>query len=589
MNAARRPSRRILACLAALTAMAVCASSAQASITGYQEPAYTKTNANNAFWFQWQAFNGWNGGSNTPNYTYYLCANTYRNGVQVEAHNGTNGPGSTNCTQPLRSASGAGQNSGNFAFLPFQANTVLDDGARYTLCANGYYFDFFIWAQDNANFGNCPTTVIDRNAPVVAASVNGEDTYTRNPVLNLRLGYEDAVSPPWFGSNGRASNWTCVTRGQTCTPGGTPDADCSIPQVQNSRINAFNCQADVSAVGDGTWYFCARAADAAMPDNPSGTNQLGGTSNQANLSGVSCGHVTLDRVAPTVTVDSSTTSATVGQLVSFSATATDPAGVSGQIDWDYGDNTGHGSGAATTHTYTQPGTYVVRASTTDGAGNAGSGTRQIVVSPASTGGGGGGGTTPPPGGGGGTTPPPGGGDTTTPGGGGTTTPTNNGSTGVTPVTQQQATPDVVAQMNGGGGAQQQSIGGLGVIAPKTFKIGKVKALTFALTPDAPGKAEVALLKGSKIVAKKGATFTAAGTYSLKLKLPRKLKPGTYAVKVSYTPSGTSKAVTKSLKVKGVAAKKPAKRKKATAKLDGIGGVKKALKPRPQDRRVKVIG
>src|SRR3712207_7070009 len=64
-----------------------------------QEPAYTKTNGNNAFWFQWQAFNGHNGGSNTPNYTYYLCANTYRNGIQVEAHQGTNGPGAVNCTQ----------------------------------------------------------------------------------------------------------------------------------------------------------------------------------------------------------------------------------------------------------------------------------------------------------------------------------------------------------------------------------------------------------------------------------------------------------------------------------------------------------
>jgi len=572
MNAARRPSRRILACLAALTAIAVCASSAQASITGYQEPAYTKTNGNNSFWYAWQAFNGWNGGSNTPNYTYYLCANTYRNGVQVEAHQGTNGPGSTNCTQPLRSASGAGQNSGNYAFLPFQANTVLDDGARYTLCANGYYFDFFIWAQDNANFGNCPTTVIDRNAPVVQASVNGSDTYTRNPVLNLRLGYEDATSPPWFGSNGRASNWTCVTLGQPCTPGGNPDADCSIPQVQNSRINAFTCQADVSAVGDGTWYFCARSADAAMPDNPSGTNQLGGTSNQANLSGVSCGNVTLDRVAPSVTVNSSTTNATVGELVSFSATASDPAGVGG-LDWDYGDNTGHGSGAATTHTYTQPGTYVVRASTTDGAGNSGSGTRQIVVSPASTGGGGGG-TTP-------------GGGTTTPGGT-TTTPTNNGSTGVTVVTQQQATPEVIAQMNGTTSAQQQTVGGLGVIAPKAFKIGKVKSLTLALTPEAAGKAEVALLKGSKIVTKKGATFTAAGTYSLKLKLPKKVKPGTYSIKVSYTPNGTTKASTKSLKVKGVAAKKPARRKRAAAKLEGVGGVTKALEPRPQDRRVKVI-
>jgi plastocyanin len=582
MQAKRLPSRRMVALLACAAVLgAAFTSSASASITGYNEPAYTKTSANNAFWYQWQAFTGTNGSNNTSNYTYYLCANTYRNGVQVEAHNGTAGPGSTNCTNSLRS--GPTPSSGNFSFLPFTAQTVLDDGARYTMCANGYYFDFFIWAQDNANFGNCPTTIIDRNAPAISASVNGEDVYTKNPVLALRIGYEDATSPPWFGSNGRASNWTCVTRDVACTPGGQPDADCSIPNVNNSRINSFNCQADVSSIGDGKWFFCARSADAAMPDNPAGTNQLGGTSNQANLSGVACGSVTLDRVGPAVTANASATTVTVGQLVSFGASASDPAGVSGQFDWDFGDNTGHGNGAATTHTYTQAGTYQVKASINDGAGNTGVGTRTIVVNPAPSGGGttpGGGGTTP---GGGGTTP---GGGGTTPGGGGTTPGTSTGTSGAIP-TQQPVTTTTVSQMAGGGGAQTQVIGGLGVIAPRSLKIGKAKALLLALTPESAGKAEVALLKGSKIVAKKGATFGAAGTYSLKVKLPKKLKTGNYSLKVSFTATGASKAVTKSLKVKVSAVKKAASRRKAVA-LEGIGGVAKAQKPRPQDRHIKVI-
>ena len=92
----------------------------------------------------------------------------------------------------------------------------------------------------------------------------------------------------------------------------------------------------------------------------------------------------------------------------------------------------------------------------------------------------------------------------------------------------------------------------------------------------------------KIVTKKGATFGAAGTYSLKLKLPKAVKAGRYTIKVSFTPAGASKAVTKSLKLKVTAAKRSSKRKKATAKVEGDRGVAKALKPRPEDRRIKVV-
>src|SRR5215218_8520168 len=111
MNTLRRPSRRILACLAALTVMAVCASSASASISGYQEPAYTKTNGNNTYWFNWQAFLGHDSNGN-DDYRYYLCERTERNGVVIENNNGTAGPGATNCTGSLRT-SASGPNSGN--------------------------------------------------------------------------------------------------------------------------------------------------------------------------------------------------------------------------------------------------------------------------------------------------------------------------------------------------------------------------------------------------------------------------------------------------------------------------------------------
>jgi hypothetical protein len=264
--------------------------------------------------------------------------------------------------------------------------------------------------------------------------------------------------------------------------------------------------------------------------------------------------------------------------------------VSGQFNWTYGDNTAPGTGATTSHTYTQPGTYVARVTTTDGAGNTGEATKTITVNPA-------GGTTNPPGGGtttpgGGTTNPGGGtttpgGGTTTPGGGTTTPGTSVGTTGATPITQP-LTPATVSQQNGGGGSQSTTVAGLSVMAPKSLKIGSVKSLTLALTPNSAGTAQVALLKGSKIIGKKGATFGAAGTYSLKLKLPRSVKPGSYTLRVSFTPKGETKAVTKTIKLKMVAKKKKKASKRVVARPSGIGAVAHPGKPNFSARKVIVV-
>jgi hypothetical protein len=87
-----------------------------------------------------------------------------------------------------------------------------------------------------------------------------------------------------------------------------------------------------------------------------------------------------------------------------------------------------------------------------------------------------------------------------------------------------------------------------VIAPKTLKATKGSML-LAFTPQTPGTASVALLKGAKVIAKKAATFGGAGTYSVKLALPRKLKAGGYQLKISFTAVGAPKATTKTLAVK----------------------------------------
>jgi plastocyanin len=517
-----------LAALALLSAFA--ANPAHAWNTKYPEPAYTKTSGNNSFWFRWNAESGVTGSS--TDWRYYVCANTYMDNAQVESHNGTAGPGAANCTGLLVNSAWTTRPSGDIKWMPFSASTVLQDGHYYSMCSTGFlWYSYAGWTQENTNSDNCVGTVIDRNKPQTQVAVNGTADRTNNPQLQFSIAYQDATSPPWKGSNGYASNWTCISRGGPCTPGGNPDNDCSVPTVANSRNNAFYCQGDFSAQPDGDYYFCAFAADSAVPDNPNGTNQSG-TSNQANLSDIACGHVVLDRTGPSVTANASATSATVGQLVTFSGSASDPAGVQSAYDWDFGDNTGHGSGATTTHTYTQPGTYQVKLNAKDAVGNNGQGTVTVNVVAA------GGGTPPPPaGGGGGSTPPAG-------------TPT--GTTGAT-ATTTPVTTTVISQQSGGGGAQSASLGGaLDVIAPRKLVAGK--QLLLALTPDTAGSLQVSLLKGSKVVARKAAVFGAGGTYSVKVKVPAKVKPGTYRLKLSFTPKGANKAIGKALRLKVVKAK-----------------------------------
>lgn len=557
--------RRIIVLLIGVCALGLAAAAAPApapaSIQAYNEPAFTKTTGNDAFFWHWVAVNGTDESANT-NYTYFLCFFTYRDNVTVESSNGTTGgPGSSNCTGTLRS--GPTPSSGDFGGTPFTTNTVLDDGHTYQMCASAFYrWPYLPWKLDAANIGNCAATTIDRTKPAIGVWVDGTADYTNNPVLQVQIDYQDATSPPWQGAGGVASNWVCVNRGATCAPGGSPSEPCSHAANPSSRTTSFTCTSDVTAQPDGDWNVCAMSADSAVPDNASGTNQFAqATSNNANISSVVCGHVVLDRAAPAVTATAGKTAVGVGELVSFGATATDAAsGVGGTYDWDFGDNTAHGSGAAPTHTYTQAGTYVAKASTTDRAGNAGQGTVTITVAAAAapggggTGGGGtgGGGTT-----GGGTT---GGGTTTT----GTTPPPATTSGGATVTTAPSAA--TVSQQAGGGGTQRTSVGGLSVVAPKRLTLTKTrKKLPMVLTVDTAGTVEVSLLRGAKIASKGSVKIAKAGTLGFSLKLPKHPQAGRYTLKLVFRPK-SGRAATKTLRLTFVT---PSAKRSAVLPLRGI--------------------
>src|SRR3954447_11626856 len=376
-----RGTQRRIAGIAMVVAMLGTAATAQASVSAYSEPVYTKTAGNNAYWFAWTAVTGSDENGNTR-YEYYLCFNTYDNGNQVESSSGTNGPGSANCTGSLRS--GSSQSSGTYGAEPFTSSTVLTNGHDYTFCASDYWRYPYLWHFGGASA--CGESIIDRTAPSGTIALAGGAAYTNNASLPIHITYADAISPPWPGPSGMSFTYGCLARGGQCAQpanaanGWSWHQGCSHPAAA-STSTYMDCSWDLSAQPDGAYYYCALQADSAVPDNPSGTNQfLSATADNANLSAVACDNTVLDRTAPTVTANASNTNVNTGNLVTFTAGASDASsGVSGAYAWTFGDNTAAGSGANTSHTYTQPGTYVAKVTTSDGAGNPGEATVTITV------------------------------------------------------------------------------------------------------------------------------------------------------------------------------------------------------------------
>jgi len=488
--------------LVAVTAVLLgIAAPAQAEVLAYNEPPFTKSTTNSWF-FHWTRVQG------TTN-EYFICFTLRKNGIVIEPSNGTNGPGSQNCTSNIY-ASGASGDIG--PIQPDPGDLPMTVGAAYEMCATDYRSSAVIYQSASSA---CQTTTIDNTKPGINTFVNGSDTYTNNLTINMHIDYADAVAPPF------PANFGCLALGGGCTVDVNTQyiAGCSVPNFGSfAKNNSFDCQTTLDGgTPDGVVAFCARAADAAIPDNPSSTNQ-GGNATSANISDPQCGSIILDRTPPNVSITASGTSVKVGDLVNLSAQSSDAtSGTTGQYTWVFGDNTANGAGATTSHTYTQSGTYEVKLTTADGAGNGGEAKQVITVNPPRSGGG--------TGGEGGTITPP---------------PTNNN----------------ISNEAGGGGTQTTTISGLQVVAPKRFKLRRGhRKLPMAFTSSGPGTVGVTLARRGKAVARGAATFTRAGRVGFKLKLPAKLKPGIYKLKIRFKPKGSSQASTKTLKVRFVAAAK----------------------------------
>jgi hypothetical protein len=497
------PSTKLLSLLAALIVLAVAQpAAAQVQPAGTGEPAYTNSQQNTQ-WLEWPATSG---------------ADAYRIQYSYYANNAL-----------VASPTNAAANGGS-AWVNWSGVATLQHGGQYGICAQGQYSlpNDSLFFPDGPNscsmgtqLGRRAYTTIDRSKPSAAVTLAGGATYTNNPAVVVQTAFSDDIAGP-FPANflcfqyGGQSNICDTSAGFTYGY----NSGCSVPG-SGGKATTFTCTADFGAGGspapDGPVWACVIAADASIPDNPNGPNQSQ-SADKANLSNPSCDQVVLDRVAPSLAIASAAT-AKVGELVSFDTQAADAvSGLSGSYAWTWGDNTGGGSGASATHTFTQPGTYEVRVTTADAAGNGAAATKVVTVTAPTT-----------PGTGGGTT--TGGGST-----GGGSTPAAAGST------------LVVQQAGGAANTQAAAAGALDVVAPRKLSLAKAKhGLPLALTADGAGDATFALVRGGRVIARASKRITGAGTVAFRLKLPKRAKAGAHVLKVTFKPAG-GRASTRSFKV-----------------------------------------
>jgi plastocyanin len=512
-----------VACAVALTQPAA----AQVQPAGTGEPLFTNSAQNTQF-FEWPAQ-----GAGID--AYQVQYRYYANNAEV-------------ASPTVNYGTGAGNTWANWSGV---AN--LQHGGQYGICAQGRYSFtndslFYPDGWNSCTAGNAlgrrAYTTIDRSKPTAAITLGGGAggaEYAKSAQIALKVDFSDDVAGPF------PANFVCFQFGGG--PSGLCDASkgfiygytpsCSVP-AGAGKATSFNCTADYgsgsSPAPDGPVWACVRAADAAIPDNPSSSNQSQ-SADKANLSDPQCDGIVLDRVAPAASVNASATSVKVGDLVTFEAQATDAtSGVAPGGTWTWGDNTAGGSGASASHTFTQAGTYEVKLSVADNAGNPATATKVITVAAGGTPSGGGtqtpgGGGTQAPGGtstpGGGTTTP--GGGTETPGGGTETPGHDSGDSDDTPAPSGNLTL---------GAARKVSA--------------KAKSIRVTLKATTAGRVQLSLVRGGRVISR-GGTAVGTGTKAYKLKLPRGAKAGRYTIKATYTPTGgAAKTTTRAIALTGKA-------------------------------------
>ena len=274
---APRRARALAPLLPILVAAVLGAAPAQAStsVAGTGEPAFTNTTTNTHF-IGYNRFSSYY--SFRPYYSYYIGA-----GASYSEYGGSIGTPGSQSTGTL------------FANWQGVVNTLVN-GTYYGICVSGQYtFDSggpeFPESQSSCGEGiisgkNSGTT-IDLTKPVVSSvAVEGAATYTNKTTLALSGLYSDSLAPPW------PAVYTCIKENldpASACGGVIYDYTQVCSNAQNGSStsnNPFSCTYTLGAGStDGPVTFCARAADASLPDKPGNADQFAGfTSSNANIS-----------------------------------------------------------------------------------------------------------------------------------------------------------------------------------------------------------------------------------------------------------------------------------------------------------------
>jgi hypothetical protein len=91
------------------------------------------------------------------------------------------------------------------------------------------------------------------------------------------------------------------------------------------------------------------------------------------------------------------------------------------------------------------------------------------------------------------------------------------------------------------------IGSLKILVPKRIKIGKVRQLVVAANASQAGRLTLRLTRGKKVYSRLSVGLS-AGKTKQRLRLPKRLKAGTYTVKIAFKASGTGRTATGTTKV-----------------------------------------